>query len=63
MMTLLLDAPKFSRAPLKRTRAEPPVCKGFIIDLSILSFRNVCGPAFSRDCSRSGIGARLKNVG
>jgi len=41
MMTLLLDALKFSRAPLKRTSAEPPLCRGFIIDLSTLSFRNV----------------------
>jgi hypothetical protein len=38
----------FSRAPLKRMRPEPPVCRGFIIDLSTLSFRNVRGAGGSR---------------
>jgi len=36
--------PQVQPAPLKRTRAEPPVCRGFIIDLSTLSFRNVDDP-------------------
>jgi len=34
--------PKFSPRQLKRTSSEPPVCREFIIDLSLLSFRNVC---------------------
>ncbi len=53
-----------SRGPLKRTRAEPPVCEGFIIDLSILSFRNVCGPGDSRATApRSRHRCSLQNVG
>jgi hypothetical protein len=35
--------PKFRPRQLKRRCSEPPVCREFMIDLSILSFRNVCG--------------------